>query len=93
MLQRHRDILYDYSKEYKKTRNNLKTIREHNALLNSLSNPGDDGYNLHSFKSSSTQDYLLTERSRIDDSHSLADIVIEYACLLIPGKHMKLEKR
>ncbi|KAJ3145726.1 Golgi SNAP receptor complex member 1 [Geranomyces michiganensis] len=33
MLQRHRDILYEYSKEFKKTKANIKAARDHAELL------------------------------------------------------------
>ncbi|KAJ3061733.1 hypothetical protein HK102_009007 [Quaeritorhiza haematococci] len=73
ILQRHRDILYDYTKEFKKTKANLKSMREHAELLNSIN---DD---MSSYRTSDMQEYLLTERGRIDNSHRMADIVLEQA--------------
>ncbi|TPX37204.1 hypothetical protein SmJEL517_g00838 [Synchytrium microbalum] len=73
-LQRHRDILFDYGKEFKKTKSNITSAREHAELLNSVR---DD---ISSFKSSrSPEDFLLSERNKIDNSHNMADIVLEQA--------------
>ncbi|CAG8529981.1 6073_t:CDS:2 [Funneliformis caledonium] len=36
MLQRHRDILYDYSKEFKKTKANIQAAKNHSDLLSSV---------------------------------------------------------
>ncbi|KAJ3288343.1 Golgi SNAP receptor complex member 1 [Borealophlyctis nickersoniae] len=74
MLQRHRDILYDYSKEFKKTKANIASARDHAELLTSIRN---DISTYKSSSSSNMQDYLLTERGKIDSSHRMADIVLE----------------
>lgn len=37
-LQRHRDILQDYTQEFRKTRNNLKSRREREELLTGVKN-------------------------------------------------------
>ncbi|KAJ3175881.1 Golgi SNAP receptor complex member 1 [Geranomyces variabilis] len=75
MLQRHRDILYEYSKEFKKTKANIKAAREHAELLGTNRDSGS------SYKAGMTtsQDMLLNERSRIDTSHRMADEVLEAA--------------
>ncbi|KAF8946105.1 hypothetical protein BGZ47_001307 [Haplosporangium gracile] len=75
LLQKHRDILHDYTKEYRKTRQNVRAARDHAQLLTSVR---DD---ISSFKNGgmSASDYLLNERSRIDGSHSLADSALEQA--------------
>ncbi|KAG0356752.1 hypothetical protein BGZ54_000615 [Gamsiella multidivaricata] len=71
LLQKHRDILHDYTKEYRKTRQNVRSARDHAQLLNSVR---DD---ISTYKSAS--DYLLNERARIDGSHQLADSALEQA--------------
>ncbi|KAF9910111.1 hypothetical protein EC991_007243 [Linnemannia zychae] len=73
LLQKHRDILHDYTKEYRKTRQNVRAARDHAQLLTSVR---DD---ISSFKNGgmSASDYLLNERSRIDGSHNLADSALE----------------
>ncbi|CAG8483806.1 8421_t:CDS:2 [Ambispora leptoticha] len=75
MLQRHRDILYDYTKEFKKTRANIQAARNHADLLSSVRE------DISSFKSgvSSETDYFLSERGRIENSHRMADMVLEQA--------------
>ncbi|CAG8449279.1 2695_t:CDS:2 [Diversispora eburnea] len=73
MLQRHRDILYDCSKEFKKTKVNIQAAKNHSDLLSSVR---DD---ISSFKSgaSSETDYFLNERGRIESSHRMTDMVLE----------------
>ncbi|KAF9576932.1 hypothetical protein EC968_000057 [Mortierella alpina] len=80
LLQKHRDILHDYTKEYRKTRQNVRSARDHAQLLNSVrddistyKNGGVSGSGL------SASDHLLNERSRIDGSHLLADSALEQA--------------
>ncbi|KAI9104714.1 hypothetical protein DFS34DRAFT_209003 [Phlyctochytrium arcticum] len=76
MLQRHRDILYDYNKEFKRTKANLAAARDHADLLTSVRE------DISSYRSGmDTQDYLLTERGKIDQSHRMADDVLEQAYL------------
>ncbi|KAG0346519.1 hypothetical protein BG004_001535 [Podila humilis] len=74
-VQRHRDILHDYTKEYRKTRQNVRAARDHAQLLSSVRGEID------SFKNGnmSASDYMLNERSRIDGSHLLADSALEQA--------------
>ncbi|KAJ3170788.1 Golgi SNAP receptor complex member 1 [Geranomyces variabilis] len=75
MLQRHRDILYEYSKEFKKTKANIKAAREHAELLGTNRDSGS----LYKAGMTTSQDMLLNERSRIDTSHRMADEVLEAA--------------
>ncbi|KAL1925623.1 uncharacterized protein VTP21DRAFT_506 [Calcarisporiella thermophila] len=72
VIQRHRDMLYDYSKEFRKTRANLRSMREHNELLSQIR----DDMNK---PSSSNTEHLLTERNRIDNSHRMTDMLLEQA--------------
>ncbi|RIA90332.1 hypothetical protein C1645_797081 [Glomus cerebriforme] len=75
MLQRHRDILYDYSKEFKKTKANIQAAKNHSDLLSSVRE------DISSFKSgvSSETDYFLSERGRVESSHRMTDMIIEQA--------------
>ncbi|KAG0016408.1 hypothetical protein BGZ80_009245 [Entomortierella chlamydospora] len=80
LLQKHRDILHDYTKEYRKTRQNVRAARDHAQLLSSVrddistfKNGGTSGSGM------SASDYLLNERARIDGSHRLADSALEQA--------------
>ncbi|RUS31066.1 Golgi SNAP receptor complex member 1 [Jimgerdemannia flammicorona] len=74
MLQRHRDILYDYTKDFKKTKANIKNARDHADLLTQAR----DEIRMYNTGSSAT-DFLLTERDRIDSSHRMTDMVLEQA--------------
>ncbi|KAJ3217645.1 hypothetical protein HK099_005390 [Clydaea vesicula] len=75
MLQRHRDILFDFEREFKKVKSNFRSIRDHNELLSGV------GEEFNAYKSgnrsSSMQDYLLNERGKINNSHHQVDIVLE----------------
>ncbi|KAF9350704.1 hypothetical protein BGX26_011184 [Mortierella sp. AD094] len=80
LLQKHRDILHDYTREYRKTRQNVRAARDHAQLLSSVrddistfKNGGPSGSGM------SASDYLLNERARIDGSHRLADSALEQA--------------
>lgn len=70
-LQRHRDMYYDYLKDYKKYKNNLISSKEYNELLDSMRN------DVKTYKSN--EDYLLNERGRIDESIGMADMVLDQA--------------
>ncbi|KAG5458687.1 MAG: hypothetical protein BJ554DRAFT_1041, partial [Olpidium bornovanus] len=105
LLQRHRDVLFDYTREFKKTkvnftwnrRNlsslpggwgdqaNIRSSREHAELLRTVQEdirqvqrPLSVGTSYHTGASSS-QDMLLTERGRIDNSHRMANQILEQA--------------
>ncbi|KAI9033505.1 hypothetical protein DFJ74DRAFT_652667 [Hyaloraphidium curvatum] len=69
MLQRHRDILYDFRKEFKKIKANIAAAAEHASLLSTNGSPS----------ASADTDYLLTERTRIDSSIRMADQVLSQA--------------
>lgn len=76
MLQRHRDVLYDYNKEFKRMKYNAQAMREHASLLGSVQNDINQYKNEHG---SSQQDMLLNERRKVDGVHRLADSVVEAA--------------
>ncbi|KAF9188661.1 hypothetical protein BGZ51_000400 [Haplosporangium sp. Z 767] len=80
VLQKHRDILHDNTKEYRKTRQNVRAAKDHAQLLSSVQN------DINTFRNGgasgggmSASDHLLNERSRIDGSHLLADSALEQA--------------
>ncbi|KAG0258850.1 hypothetical protein BG011_003032 [Mortierella polycephala] len=80
LLQKHRDILHDNTKEYRKTRQNVRAAKDHAQLLSSVQN------DINTFRNGgaagggmSSSDHLLNERSRIDGSHLLADSALEQA--------------
>ncbi|KAG0213875.1 hypothetical protein BGX28_003299 [Mortierella sp. GBA30] len=79
LLQKHRDILHDYTKEYRKTRQNVRSARDHAQLLSSVRDDISTYKNGGSSSGMSASDYLLNERSRIDGSHLLADSALEQA--------------
>ncbi|KAK9760876.1 protein transport protein gos1, variant 2 [Basidiobolus ranarum] len=70
LLQRHRDILYDYNKEFKKTQTNVEATRRHQELLG-----GASGTRQHNDEF----DQLLAERERIDNSSTMIDMTLEQA--------------
>ncbi|KAJ3247072.1 hypothetical protein HDU78_005474 [Chytriomyces hyalinus] len=76
VLQRHREILYDYSKEFNRTKANAASSRSHAELLsggigNRGGSSGNSGMGLH--------DMMLNERNNIDRAHGIADTVLEQA--------------
>ncbi|KAJ3130444.1 ESCRT-III subunit protein snf7 [Nowakowskiella sp. JEL0407] len=76
MLQRHRDILYDYTKEFGRTKDKILAVREQADFLHTIRN------DIESYKTgngANSMDYLLIERGKIDNSHKMTDMVIEQA--------------
>lgn len=83
-LVRHREILQDYSRDFKRTRAQIVENQQRQNLLGSVREE------ISNFKSgqrlnggvgagSSDADMLLGERSRIDNSHRMTDEVLEQA--------------
>ncbi|XP_072231287.1 Golgi SNAP receptor complex member 1-like isoform X2 [Leuresthes tenuis] len=77
-LQRHRDILQDYTHEFHKTRNNFVSLREREDLLGSVHR------DIESYKSSSgvnnrRTELLLKESEHLRNSDSLIDSAISIA--------------
>mmetsp|Transcript_23110 Transcript_23110/g.38017 ORF Transcript_23110/g.38017 Transcript_23110/m.38017 type:complete len:254 (-) Transcript_23110:96-857(-) len=75
MLQRHREILYDYTQEFKKTKANINMYREHAELLSSPSSLSRED----SYKQSSSMDSLLRERTTISSVDRIAGDIIGQA--------------
>ncbi|OZJ04011.1 hypothetical protein BZG36_03621 [Bifiguratus adelaidae] len=74
MLQRHKDILYDYNKEFRRIKATVKAAKDHWELMRSV-----HGESRSYIPNGSVSDYMLTERSRIDNSHHMTDMVLEQA--------------
>ncbi|KAJ3190022.1 Golgi SNAP receptor complex member 1 [Gaertneriomyces sp. JEL0708] len=81
-LQRHRDILFDYSKDFRKTKAHITAMQDHAQLLGSVR------HDVNSYKSGvNTQDYLLSERGRIDGTHHMADEILDNAYAMRADLH------
>ncbi|KXS17282.1 hypothetical protein M427DRAFT_68670 [Gonapodya prolifera JEL478] len=79
-LNRHRDILHEFSKEFSRSRQTARTARERVQLLRSQlaeygGGPSGGGASTYA----RAGDYLLTERGRIEGVGSAADDVVRWA--------------
>merc|ERR1711894_16774 len=72
-LQRHRDILQDYSHEFQKTKSNIIAHREREDLMGSVRR------DINSFKNSSRSDLFLKENEHLRNSDRLVDEQISIA--------------
>ena len=73
-LTRHRDILSDYQRDFRRTQTQIKDSEARQNLLGSVREE------ISNFKAGNGQDpsdTLLAERSRIDSSHRMTDEVLE----------------
>ncbi|XP_077246280.1 Golgi SNAP receptor complex member 1-2-like isoform X2 [Tasmannia lanceolata] len=68
-LTRHRDILHEFTQEFKRTRGNIISMREHAELLTSVRN------DINEYKASGSSQNLLRERATIHGSISQIDDV------------------
>eukprot|EP00741_Cyanophora_paradoxa_P009299 tig00000144_g9007.t1 len=77
MLQRHREILYDYTQEFKKTKANINMYTQHAQLMSHVHARNEDG----SYKQSGSAnvDSLLRERSTIGNADRVADGIVAQA--------------
>lgn len=75
-LARHRDILHEYSQEFRRTKLNLSSLKEHAELLNSVR---DDITESKASGSMSPRMHLLRERASIHGSIHQIDEVISQA--------------
>ncbi|KAG8941046.1 hypothetical protein FRC04_004825, partial [Tulasnella sp. 424] len=68
-VQRHRDVLQDYTRDFGRTKTNVQAALDKANLL------GDVRNDINSYKAahSSVTDALLDERGRIDSSHRMID--------------------
>jgi len=74
-VQRHRDILQDYMRDFAQTRTNAKSALDRANLLTNVRNDID----AYKAARSSATDSLLAERGRIDSSHRMTDDILEQA--------------
>ncbi|KAK4058418.1 protein transport protein gos1 [Microbotryomycetes sp. JL221] len=75
-LERHRDVLQDYKRDYARTKASLREAEQRANLLGSVREE------ISAFKSasqSSATDSLLAERGRIDNSHRMTDETLSQA--------------
>ncbi|KIO24177.1 hypothetical protein M407DRAFT_103123 [Tulasnella calospora MUT 4182] len=74
-VQRHRDVLQDYTRDFARTKSNVQKALDKANLL------GDVRNDISSYKAahSSVTDALLEERGRIDSSHRMIDETLDQA--------------
>ncbi|KAG1442320.1 hypothetical protein G6F56_011112 [Rhizopus delemar] len=76
MLSRHKDILYDNTKEFRKVKANIKAARDKANLMSQVQ---DEIRTFNSASNRDNPDYYLTERNRIEGSHRMTDMILEQA--------------
>ncbi|KAH8551296.1 V-snare-domain-containing protein [Umbelopsis sp. PMI_123] len=74
MLQRHKDIAFDYNKELRKVKASIRAAKDKADLLTQVR---DEIRTFHN--GGSTSDYMLTERNKIENSHRMTDMVLDQA--------------
>jgi len=72
-VQRHRDVLKDYTQDFARTKTNVQTALDRANLLTNVRNDID------AYHRSSAADSLLAERGRIDSSHRMTDDLLGQA--------------
>ncbi|CAK8674643.1 Golgi SNAP receptor complex member 1-like [Clavelina lepadiformis] len=77
-IQRHRDILQDYSHEFRKTKSNINACREREDLLGSVRRD-IDAYKSSSGVNNRRTDLYMKEHEHLRNSDRLADEAIEIA--------------
>ncbi|ORZ22533.1 Golgi SNAP receptor complex member 1-like protein [Absidia repens] len=75
MLERHKNILYDYTKEFRRIKANIKAVRDKAELMSQV----QDEIRIFNAGTSDNADYYLTERNRVESSHRLTDMVLDQA--------------
>lgn len=79
-LSRHRDILTEFTQEYRRVKNNLAAGRDHAALLGRTNDdPSFTGVHVHATGSASAAGALLRERGTIHSSSTQLEEVIAQA--------------
>ncbi|CAO3678033.1 unnamed protein product [Umbelopsis vinacea] len=84
MLQRHKDIAFDYSKELRKVKASLRAARDKADLLTQVQDEirqvSTQWVMLRTYNNGgSTSEYMLTERNKIENSHRMTDMVLDQA--------------
>lgn len=83
-LLRHREVLAEHKREFARIKSSIQTARDRENLLSSVRN------DIHQYHSSSRggrdrmaeldeEEYMIEERSRLDNSHNMADSVLAQA--------------
>ena len=75
VLQRHREILHDFTQEFNKTRANLKVSDERDQLLSSVQQDIRDARK----SAASGQDVLLRERNALQNTNRMTDDLVGQA--------------
>ncbi|CDH56190.1 golgi snap receptor complex member 1 [Lichtheimia corymbifera JMRC:FSU:9682] len=75
MLERHKDILLDYNKEFRRVKSNIKAAQDRANLMNQV----QDEIRIFNTANESGSDYYLSERNRIEGSHRMTDMILEQA--------------
>ncbi|ORZ23088.1 hypothetical protein BCR42DRAFT_403952 [Absidia repens] len=75
MLERHKNILYDYTKEFRRVKANIRAARDKADLMNQVQNE----IRIFNAGNGDNADYYLTERNRVESSHQMADMIIDQA--------------
>ena len=82
-LSRHREILLDHRRELARLRSSIADARSRANLLSNVRN------DISAYRSSNPEsaeaDYMLDERQRIENSHSVADSVLSQAYAINEG--------
>ncbi|KAG0173811.1 Golgi SNAP receptor complex member 1 [Apophysomyces sp. BC1015] len=73
LRERHENILYDYTKEFKRLKSNIKAARDKASLMDQVK----DEIRIFNAGNGDDADYYLTERNRVESSHRMTDMIIE----------------
>ena len=69
-VQRHREVLYDFERDYRRSKDNVRHAIDRRELLGGMKGEAE------AYKTTD-EDALLAERGRLDNSHSMIDGTLE----------------
>ncbi|GJJ13238.1 hypothetical protein Clacol_007489 [Clathrus columnatus] len=72
-IQRHHEVLRDYTRDFSRTKKNVQSALDRANLLSNVRN------DLDAYHRSSAAESLLAERGRIDNSHRMTDEILNQA--------------
>ncbi|KAI9250958.1 hypothetical protein BDA99DRAFT_522290 [Phascolomyces articulosus] len=75
MLERHKDIMYDYNKEFRRVKTNIKAARDKANLMDQV----QDEIRMYNTSNGDGSDYYLSERNRIEGTHRMTDMILDQA--------------
>ncbi|KAI8141102.1 hypothetical protein BJV82DRAFT_519167 [Fennellomyces sp. T-0311] len=75
MLERHKDIMFDYNKEFRRVKANIKAARDKANLMDQV----QDEIRTYNTTNGDGSDYYLSERNRIEGTHRMTDMILEQA--------------